>query len=258
MNKVNYILLPLLVLIISFFACKKEIYTFNNDTNEVFEIIKTYKPELLEETINKQQIEKMLYNRSQATCTWDFNDDYIIDSSDLITLLQGFGDNYTVSDLQSFLSVYNQVLPIIPMWNNWVQDVNCNLGWDNLTKVKCTTLLPASYDSCQWIFNDEVVSRNINIKFRTYNPDGSVNCEGWSPPCNGTHSMTLKIFKNGSSYERTANSLALINYVPAGTPSCFDFNVPNLFIGNFTIINDTLDLDVNEYYVYGNEGSRYN
>lgn len=224
-----------IIVIIIFSLLLKSCYkidNFNKDTNEVFDIIKTERPEI---EISKSQIENAMSAKSSTPCIWDFNLNGTIESSDLQTFLSNYGIIYNADDLVEFLSNYTEsyTLDIVPAWNNYLGQTNCNNSFDALIRVNCNGNLQnfQNFDSLSWYYNNEFVTNDTQLKFLGATQDSI--CLGWELPCSGVfpNPIELRVYNNGHEFVRFGDSHA----IQSGIDFCNNgFNVPNLFLGPFT------------------------
>jgi len=114
---------------------------------------------------------------------------------------------------------------VIPGWNNYIQDAwACNNGW--------TAYFPNQYDSVQWLYKGFVVQSGNKLKFAVYTTDNLPNysCDdGFPTLCNGNLIMSMRVWKNGHAWERTATGYAHVANHPMGDCVSFTYDVPNLF-----------------------------
>jgi len=170
-------------------------------------------------------------------CRYDKNRDGEVNTQDLVTLLP----NMTTSDLVQFLSVYGEsyIVDIVPAWNNFIQDFNCNLGWDTFIRTNCEGQLSAynEFDGVEWYDQDgNLISTNPEkLDFQNYeNGEPLKSCSGWQPPCNGINTVTLVVINDGYTFSRTADGWVRTNNFPEDIPICGNAGqAPNLFSGNF-------------------------
>ena len=235
----------LLLSILIFIGCTAEP---ESQAEEVHRIIEKNAPEL---KLSVTEIEQhMNYRGGVLPCQYDFNTDGVVNSFDLIHLLSNFGEIYTMSDLIELLSVYGEeyIVDIIPASNNFIQDFNCNLGWDVFIRKQCggivSNVSSAIPYEIEWLHEGEVISTNrMKLDFQNYNANGDPlkECAGWQPPCNGINEVTMRVSLYGNFYERTAEGWVRTNNFPASIPICGFPSVPNLFTGDFLPLEFLVD-----------------
>lgn len=213
---------------------------YTEKTEEVHEILKSHGIDM-----PMEQIEARMAMPAVSPCTWDFDMSGNVDATDLLTFLEGYGTEYLTDDLLDILIVYDTeyIVDVIPLYNDWIQDVNCALDWDNFPKVKCgdtMTSLSTSNIEVEWILNGEVVSTDpTKMDWKTYGLDGGCNDkDSYQPPCNGYQEMTQRIYYGGHTYERVNVGNAHIN-IPDS------LNIPDC------------DLDWEDYLVMPFQASEY-
>lgn len=205
---------------------------YGNETEEIF---KTFQNSNIEEvkTISKSQIAKMLTNNNENVCEYDYNEDGVINTNDLLELLELFGtEGYNTLQLTEFLAVYGQKYPLdlIIGVNNWIQDLACKMDCGIKQRDCNGNVLPGVFipDSVKYTMYGEIVdSIGYDLNFRGYNVDGSIRCEGYQPPCNGMHDLIIMdAYHNGYHYHRTFNGYAALANVPDTIPFCGGFPNP--------------------------------
>lgn len=148
---------------------------------------------------------------------------------------------YNATDLLHFLAQFGLKAPdYIPSWNNYIQDVNCALGWDYIghernpeTANGVTTQITP--DSVVWNLDGlthTTYSGDFTLYFQTYFVDPvtldtlpRLDCPGtFQPPCNASQETTVTVYINGAVYQRSAIGWAQINNVPESlAPYCAPF-----------------------------------
>jgi hypothetical protein len=209
--------------------------------------------------ISQVQIARLMEKVSTEPCKWDFDADGLVATSDLNIFIQRYGVFYDQDDLSNFLTAYGQSydlgdpIKIIPAWNNFINDVSGdNLGWSVIVRRECgsETVNLTNPDLIEWYFEDELIQTGGDfLVFQTYNLDSTIDNPGWQPPCNGTNVVTMKVYFNDDIYVRTDKGFALIINTPDSIENCFDFSIPNLFLGPFTYT----ELNNGEILVTGQE-----
>jgi hypothetical protein len=211
------------VLILATVSCSKLVFNTNS------EIAQDIHQKLLNHNIKEIPIEEVtrLLNRpSSNPCVWDFNFNGAVDVDDLQIVLSEFGLSYNVNDLADFLGDYGEeyIVDVVPLWNNYIQDINCNLDWDAFHRVKCSGMeylyVPLEDIAVEWLYTDlnygvqdSLVSTNpYKLDWYTYGNNGSCNeFDSFQPLCNGAQTITCRIYMNGEVYERTNVGVARIN-----------------------------------------------
>lgn len=219
----------ILFLLLPLNSCKKEIESsvFSKTAHEIYQTIQRERPDIL---INEIEVERALQSSPQTSiCSWDFNFNGVIESSDLLVFLSKFGDPYTTGDLLIFLSVFGEeyVVDVIPAWNNFIQDNTFAVA--SFSKVLCngevviTTLsgLPTTnFDETKWYYEGVFIGEGDSLLIQTYDQSGQITNFGWQGPCDGTKPITLDITHNGKVFSRTVNSrISTANY-PDTIPTC--------------------------------------
>jgi hypothetical protein len=214
------------VLALCFITCKKETVYDNTDVVEVYEKIRTDRPDI---EISKSQIVNAMAATSSTPCIWDFNYDGVVSSTDLAEFLALYGVKYNASDLTSFLAAFGEtyIVDVIPAWNNFVQDNTPQVT--SFSKVLCNgeviigpvTALPSiEFDETNWYYQDSLIAVGDTLRIQTYGQDGSITNVGWQGPCDGTKPITLEVIHNGYVFSRTVNSrISTANY-PDTIPTC--------------------------------------
>jgi hypothetical protein len=219
---VSFLLLPLN-------SCKKEIETpfFSETVSEIHQTIRKERPDIL---ITEIEIERALQSETQTSvCSWDFNFNGVIESSDLLVFLSKFGVEYDSSDLLTFLSVFGEeyIVDVIPAWNNFVQDNTFAVA--SFSKVLCngevviTTLsgLPTTnFDETKWYYDGDLIGEGDSLLIQTYDQNGQITNFGWQGPCDGTKPITLEITHNGYLFSRAENSRISTSNYPDSIPTC--------------------------------------
>jgi hypothetical protein len=108
---------------------------------------------------------------------------------------------YDAGDLLGLLAEFGQVDPdLVPMWNNFFQDGNCNTAqWTYLSDGVPT-----------WIIEGDTLYTQ-DLIFQTWSPSGMPLCEGYIPPCNGGHDCRVEVDYLGARFAREAIGWALVN-----------------------------------------------
>lgn len=220
------LLLPLLI------ACEPDIAP--SEVADVYTTIKAYNPET---TLTPNRVKSLILKGGSEPCLYDYNIDGVINTADLITLLN---TNPTGAEITQFLPVYGDeyVVDVIPAWNNFIQDFNCNLGWDVFIRRQCDGIVAtySTFDSLEWIYEGEVISTSrVKLDFQNYSGGEPLKeCSGWQPPCNGINEVTMRVYNDGNVFERTANGWVRTNNFPEDIPICGNAGqVPNLFGSEF-------------------------
>ena len=233
MRKIFLILLLVLPILK---GCKKEDIITSQTAKEIQKTIQKERPDII---ISEVEIEEALRSNTQTSvCSWDFNFNGVIDSSDLLVVLSRWGNPYTTNDLLIFLSVFGEeyVVDIIPAWLNFVQDNT--FAVPSFSKVLCngevvnTTIsgLPTTtFDLTKWYYNGDLIGVGDSLRIQTYGQDGQISNIGWQGPCDGTKPITLEITHNGKIFSRTVNSrISTANY-PDSIPTCDELLGLSLF-----------------------------
>lgn len=236
-------LTTLMVMIILLAGCTKETFQedtptrgFPTKTEEVYNILQTHGIRMTMDEVE----DAMNANRSTSQpCEWDVNMDGAIDTTDLMNMLAGYGTIYLSDDLLDMLALYGTeyIVDIVPYWQDHIQDVNCNLDWVNLPRVKCGDAflpIPPSNLEVEWIHLDSIVGTDpFEMDWKTYGFDGDCNDEdSYQPPCNGLQEVTCRIYYDGNTYERTNVGMAHINIPDSlGIESCTGLTQETMLYG---------------------------
>ena len=194
MKNIVKIVLPLLTIMFLFYYCTKPEKVYTNEVNYVHaELTRSG------QVIAPNQVANAMSQPSTSPCLWDFDANGLVGSSDLSTFLQSWVILYDVDDLADFLANYGveYTVNIIPGWNNSIQDVTNNLGWDVVLRSDCNNVITAfnTNDSLELYFEGDLIQTNgSRLNFQTYLLDGTINNIGWQPPCNGTNIVTMKVY----------------------------------------------------------------
>ena len=232
--KTTTLLLSAILPIFLFIGCLSD--TEKDEAIEAFELIEQERPETVL-TIDSVRT-YMSLSMAVQPCLYDYNVDGTINTFDLLLFLDS---NPPTIQLIEFLSVYGNeyVVDVIPAWNNFIQDFNCNLGWETYVRRQCdgiVTSFPA-FDSLKWVADGVVISTNRNkLDFQNFDLDGNPldECSGWLPPCNGINNVTMLVFNNGHTFERNADGWVYTNNFPDELPVCGTASQsPNLFGNDF-------------------------
>jgi hypothetical protein len=223
------VLMLCLFIMILFNSCKKEIEPplYSQTVLEIHHTIQKERPDII---ISEVEIEEALRSNTQTSiCSWDFNFNGIIESSDLLRVLSKFGVEYNSSDLLAFLSVFGEeyVVDVIPAWNNFIQDNTFAVS--SFSKVVCngsvvitslSSLPTTSFNETKWYYNGDLIGNGDSLLIQTYGQNGQITNFGWQGPCDGTKPITLEITHNGKIFSRTVNSrISTANY-PDSIPTC--------------------------------------
>jgi len=191
--------------------------------------------------MSKPQVKEAMSKSAKDPCQWDLNGDNVININDLLEFLPDYGSLYNSNDLLSFLAAFNSAciefpLDIIPAWQTFQQDATNNIDpFIGLRNENGQWYVPqdgtAFYDSVHWYFNENLISTEDTLIVTLYDNDGNIIENGWNPPCNGTHLLTMRVFHDGYIYERSANTYVFLANSPG--PSCIDFNIPIMTQGPF-------------------------
>ena len=219
----------ILFLLLPLNSCKKEIEkpVFSKTAHEIHQSIQRERPDII---ISEIEVERALQSSPQTSiCSWDFNFNGVIDSSDLFVFLSNFGIEYDSVDFLAFLSVFGEeyIVDVIPAWNNFIQDNTFAVA--SFSKVLCdgevviTTLsgLPTTnFDETKWYYEGELIGEGDSLLIQTYNQNGEITNFGWQGPCDGTKPITLEITQNGYLFSRTENSRISTSNRPDSIPTC--------------------------------------
>lgn len=219
----------ILFLLLPLNSCKKEIEkpVFSETAHEIHQTIQKERPDII---ISEIEVERALQSSTQTSiCSWDFNFNGSVESSDLLVVLSKFGDPYTINDLLTFLSVFGEeyIVDVIPAWNNFIQDNTFAVS--SFSKVLCngevviTTLsgLPTTnFDETKWYYEGELIGEGDSLLIQTYDQSGQITNFGWQGPCDGTKPITLEITHNGFLFSRTENSRISTSNYPDSIPTC--------------------------------------
>ncbi len=229
MKNLHYSIVFIILFLLPLNSCKKEIETpfFSETVSGIHQTIREKRPDIL---ITEIEIERALQSKTQTSvCSWDFNFNGVIESSDLLVVLSKFGDPYTINDLLTFLSVFGEeyIVDVIPAWNNFVQDNTFAVA--SFSKVLCngevviTTLsgLPTTnFDETKWYYDGDLIGEGDSLLIQTYDQNGQITNFGWQGPCDGTKPITLEITHNGYLFSRAENSRISTSNYPDSIPTC--------------------------------------
>lgn len=182
--------------------------------------------------ISYDQVVKAMNSRSsEQPCSWDFDQDGLVGTSDLLIMIEKFGTEYTTEDLFNLLGVYRTeyIVDVIPVWQNFIQGSSCNTDWDNIPRYSCQGELIQleinRIDSIHWIQNDSIVwTSPYELNWKTYSTCQNGLYDGYAPECNGIQIVSQRLFMNGESYFRTNVGWALVD----GGPEMCDGNIANI------------------------------
>lgn len=212
--------------ILLFYSCNKDEIKQSNDVDEVYSIILREAPEI---GISYDEVEQAMSSNSSSPCSWDFNFNGVIESTDLLVFLSRFGDPYITSDLLNFLAAFGEVyiVDVIPAWNNFIQDNTFAVA--SFSKVLCngeiiiTTIAgepTTQFDETEWYYEEVLIGVGDSLLIQTYGQNEEITNFGWQGPCDGTKPITLRITHNGKVFSRTVNSrISTANY-PDTIPTC--------------------------------------
>ena len=220
-------LLPLLL------SCEPDVHP-----KEVADVYTTIKRHVPETTLTPDSVRAYILKRGSEPCLYDYNVDGVINTADLIRLLDS---KPTGSEITQFLPVYGDeyVIDIVPAWNNYIQDFNCNLGWDVVVRRQCAGSVSnyPLFDSLEWVSEGQVLSTNREkLDFQNYDAEGLPlkECAGWQPPCNGINNVGMRVYCNGFLFYREADGWVRTNNFPDTIPVCGSpVEVPFLFGSDF-------------------------
>ena len=229
MKNLHYSIVFIILFLLPLNSCKKEIETpfFSETVSGIHQTIREKRPDIL---ITEIEIERALQSKTQTSvCSWDFNFNGVIESSDLLVVLSKFGDPYTINDLLTFLSVFGEeyIVDVIPAWNNFVQDNT--FAVPSFSKVLCngevvnTTIsgLPTTnFDETKWYYDGDLIGEGDSLLIQTYDQNGQITNFGWQGPCDGTKPITLEITHNGYLFSRAENSRISTSNYPDSIPTC--------------------------------------
>jgi hypothetical protein len=233
-----------LLLSIILFGCTKP----NQSEPTPFELINKHRSDL---NYTESQVTELMQSKKfgGSPCVSDYNEDGVINTGDLIILLPLIGTKgVTTAQLNELLANFGQnyIIEVIPAYNNFINDVSgCGLTWEAYTpstnrwliRKRCNGTFSwyANFDSLQWIYECQVVSRHEdNLRFQVYNLDGTprTDCVGWQPPCNGINLVGMRVFDNGHSFYRENYGWATINNAPDSIPFCGNVAQSEFLFGN--------------------------
>lgn len=145
---------------------------------------------------------------------YDFNNSGIVDSDDLVTFLSYFGPGNK---------------PIHLYWNNYVQDVNGELGFELYAEivVNDSHLVEIPMDQNYWLYEGDTICIGPKLDFIATNPISFDNC--FLPPCNGTNDLVVLAVKDNCTYQREGESFYQINGVDSVCPTYTPFLTPALW-----------------------------
>jgi hypothetical protein len=224
MRKIFLILLLVLPILK---GCEKENISTSQTATEIQKTIQKERPDII---ISEVEIEEALRSNTQTSvCSWDFNFNGVIDSSDLLVVLSKFGDTYTINDLLIFLSVFGEeyIVDVIPAWTNFIQDNS--FAVPSFSKIQCdgeiiigtiTGAPTIQFNETNWYYEGILVGSGDSLLIQTYDQNGEISNQGWQAPCDGDKLITLEIIHNNITYKRTAATKISTVNIPDSITIC--------------------------------------